>query len=61
MRVRIAAIAASVAIGIGTGMLVTPDVFPTLHTYGVSVGTNNHYCSAELVNWHPGVSCQTAN
>ncbi len=38
--------------------LVTIDHLPALHTYGVSMGTSTHYCSAELVNWHPVASCQ---
>ena len=40
------------------GMFVTPDVFPSLHTFGVSIGTNTHYCSGDLVNWVPQFGCQ---
>ena len=41
------------------GMFVTPNVFPGLHTFGVSIGTNTHYCSGDLVNWSPEFSCQS--
>lgn len=48
-----------VATAFATG-LVKADVYPSLHTYGVSIGTDTHYCSAGLFDWHPYVSCQTA-
>jgi hypothetical protein len=35
------------------------DWYPRLSTYGVSVGTDASYCSAEWAEWHPVVSCQT--
>lgn len=38
--------------------LVHPDVYPSLSTYGVSVGTSTRYCSAELVHLHPVFSCE---
>lgn len=47
-----------ILLALAIGMFVTPDVFPRLHTFGVSVGTNTSYCSGELVNWTPELSCQ---
>ena len=37
---------------------VSVDVLPSLHTFGFNVGTNNHYCYADLVNWHPVLGCE---
>ncbi len=42
-------------------LFVTPDVFPALHTYGFSIGTNTHYLSASLVNWHPYLTWENAS
>jgi hypothetical protein len=42
-------------------LFIKTDVYPNLHTYGISVGTNSHYCSAELVNLLPVVSCENAS
>lgn len=36
---------------------VSIDVLPSMGTYGVSVGTDTHYCSVES----SGVSCEVAN
>ena len=33
------------------------DIYPNIHTYGVSVGTNTAYCSVEWVG-HITLSCQ---
>jgi hypothetical protein len=35
------------------------DWYPPLSTYGVSVGTDTSYCSAEWAGWHPAFGCQT--
>jgi hypothetical protein len=43
------------------GVQVHLDNFPRLHTYGVSIGTNTDYCSAESVNGHMEYSCQEGN
>lgn len=39
-------------------LFIHPDVYPSLHTYGFSVGTNSSYCSVELVSDHVSASCQ---
>jgi hypothetical protein len=36
------------------------DWYPELHTFGASVGSDTHYCSAELVRWHPSITCETS-
>lgn len=41
-------------------LFVHADVFPALHTFGFSVGTDSHYCSIELVRAHPALSCESA-
>jgi hypothetical protein len=38
--------------------LVRADWFPHLGTYGVSAGTDTHYCYAEMVRWHPSIGCE---
>lgn len=43
-----------------TVLFVHADIYPALHTYGVSVGTSGHYCSIELVRSHLALSCETA-
>jgi hypothetical protein len=34
------------------------DWYPQIDTYGISVGTDTHYCSVELVSWRPEAGCQ---
>jgi hypothetical protein len=52
------ALAAVMAAGFGIGLFTHFDWYPALGTYGVSVGTDNAYCSSESVNWLPEFSCQ---
>lgn len=42
-------------------LFVHVDMFPALHTFGLSIGTNTHYLSVELVNWHPSITWETAS
>jgi hypothetical protein len=42
-------------------LFVHVDSFPQLSTYGVSVGTNTHYCSLDLVSGHLTASCESAS
>lgn len=37
------------------------DFYPALHTYGVSIGTNTHYLSVEMVRWHLHASMEAAS
>jgi hypothetical protein len=57
---KVAALAALGAFGFGlaTGVFVHADFFPKLSTYGYSIGTNNAYCSVDLVQWRPELTCQ---
>lgn len=41
-------------------LFVHADVFPALHTFGFSVGTDSHYCSLDLVRSHVAFSCESA-
>lgn len=63
-KVLVASLALAIAlltIGMATH-LITLDRYPTLGTYGVSIGTDTHYASAEFVFGHGfTVSYQTAN
>jgi len=36
------------------------DWYPSLRTYGVSVGTSRHYCYADLAGSRPSIGCETA-
>jgi hypothetical protein len=57
--VRYVYIAAAMAIvALAAMALITPDWYPSLSTYGVSAGTNSHYCSADIVHWHLMLSCE---
>lgn len=49
---------AAVSVAFIAGMFVTPDILPAIHTYGISAGTQTRYCSADLVGWHPSITCQ---
>jgi hypothetical protein len=40
--------------------LVHLDHYRALHTYGVSIGSDTHYCSAELIRWHPSITCEAS-
>lgn len=40
--------------------LIRLDYLPALDTYGVSVGTSNHYCSADVVHGHLVLGCERA-
>ena len=33
----------------------------TYHVIGISIGTNTHYCSAEITSHGPVASCEVAN
>jgi hypothetical protein len=61
----LAAVAGLVVAGAAVAALVTgvvqPDVYPSLATYGVSVGGQLAYCSAEIVRWAPEFSCQNGS
>lgn len=59
-RWNIAGIAALLVIAFFIGTFTTWDLFPNLDTYGVTVGTNNTYCSADSVDWTPMISCERA-
>jgi hypothetical protein len=52
-------LAAVVLAGILTGF-IRIDNYPDLGTYGVSVGTDTVYASAELVHGHPELSWERA-
>lgn len=41
-------------------LFVRPDHFSSLDTYGLSIGTDSAYCSADLVSWHPELTCERA-
>lgn len=47
-------------VGLGTGFVI-PDYLPEIGTYGVSVGTDNHYCSVDLVHFVPKASCEAVS
>jgi C4-dicarboxylate transporter len=51
---------AALASAFGVGLLTQVDIFPNLDTYGVSIGTNNHYCSIESVHGSISMNCETA-
>ena len=53
-------IAGAAVAALATG-LVTPDFYPSLSTYGVSVGGQLAYCSAEIVHGWPEVACQNGS
>jgi hypothetical protein len=61
----LAALAGLVVAGAAVAALVTgvvqPDVYPSLATYGVSVGGQSAYCSAEIVHGWPEVTCQNGS
>jgi hypothetical protein len=40
--------------------LVHLDHYRVLRTYGVSIGSDTHYCSAELIRWHPSITCEAS-
>lgn len=40
--------------------LVRLDYVPALHTYGVTIGGDSRYCSADLVSGWPEISCEIA-
>jgi gas vesicle protein len=48
-------------VGILSGLFVRPDYFPALRTYGVSVGTDTHYCSIDVVSDRLETACQEGN
>jgi hypothetical protein len=48
-------------LGVLAAAFVHVDYFPRLATYGLSAGTSTSYCSADLVHWHPQISCETAS
>jgi hypothetical protein len=41
-------------------LFVHADIYPAIHTFGFSVGTDSHYCSIELVRSHLALSCESA-
>jgi hypothetical protein len=50
-----------IILGFGVAMCFTRfDAYPNIGTYGVSYGTDSHYCSFELVYGDPMVSCESA-
>lgn len=51
----------ALAVGIALVLFVHPDIYPALGTYGTSIGTDAHYCSADLVHWRPALSCESAS
>lgn len=61
MITRILLVITLLASAVCTALFVHVDFYPRLATYGYSVGTDNDYCSFELVNWHPVMGCQTQN
>jgi hypothetical protein len=52
--------AAALAAAFGVGLLTQVDIYPNLDTYGVSIGTNNHYCSIESVHGSISMNCEAA-
>lgn len=50
-------------IGVAFQTFAHIDVYPSINTYGVSVGTNTHYCSLELTPglMFPVSSCEAAS
>jgi hypothetical protein len=57
------ALAAAVLAGVGFGaaQVTHIDAYSNIRTYGVSVGTDTHYCSADFVGWSPRLSCEAAS
>lgn len=53
-------VAGVLVLGFTAGLFSHFDWNPNLSTYGLSVGTNNTYCSADSVDWTPMVSCERA-
>jgi hypothetical protein len=56
-----AAILAAIAVLVLAALFGHLDWFPALHTYGVTIGTSSHYCSADLVHGHLMATCETAH
>jgi hypothetical protein len=42
-------------------LFVHPDVYPSIGTYGVSVGIDTAYCSADFVHGQLMTSCQNGD
>jgi len=62
MKTRMGRVVLYIVLGFGLAMCFTRfDYYPKIGTYGVSYGTNSHYCSFELVHGHPKASCESAN
>jgi hypothetical protein len=55
---RIAAVALAAAFG--AGLFTHIDIFPKLNTYGVSIGTDNHYCYVEYAKNSIDMGCEAA-
>jgi hypothetical protein len=55
------ALAAGFLAAFGAGQVTHVDAFPSLNTYGITVGTNDHYCSLDIVGWHPDATCESAS
>lgn len=60
-RKRLIMATAGLAAAFLAGMFVTPDFYPALNTYGVSVGTNTAYCSIDLVGARLDAACEQAH
>jgi hypothetical protein len=56
---KIAAMAALVA-AFGAGMFTHVDLFPKLHSYGVSIGTDSHYCYIDYSGNNINLGCEAA-
>ncbi len=55
-RVAAAALAAAFSLGLFTHI----DLFPKLGTYGVSIGTDNHYCYIDYSKNNIDMGCEAA-
>lgn len=52
--------AAALAAAFGVGLLTHIDLFPKLDTYGVSIGTDHHYCYIDYSKNNIDLGCEAA-
>jgi hypothetical protein len=53
--------AAALAAAFGVGLFTHIDLFPKLDTYGVSIGTDNHYCYIDYSKNNIDMGCEAAH
>jgi hypothetical protein len=61
IRMRHIAFGAAVMASFLAGQVTHVDAFPSLNTYGITVGTNDHYCSLDIVGGHPSATCESTS